>query len=62
LAISRYIYLEEFGNFHEVSKGTVYRSAQLDEDELAEYIDRYGIRSILNLRGKKKAIHGIRRK
>ncbi len=52
--VLRYIYLEETGNFHAVTKGVVYRSAQLDADELEEYIAKYNIRSILNLRGKKE--------
>ena len=52
--ISRYIYLEENGNFHTVTKGIVYRSAQLDTDELGKYIVKYKIRSILNLRGKQE--------
>lgn len=39
------------GNFHEVAKGEVYRSAQLDSDQLAAAIKQYGIKSVLNLRG-----------
>lgn len=44
-------YLEEQGNFHAITPGEAYRSAQLDRDELAHYARVYGIRSIINLRG-----------
>ena len=54
LIVARYVYVKEIGNFHEVSKGMVYRSAQLDRDQLLEYMNKYGIKSILNLRGKKE--------
>lgn len=39
------------GNFHAVSEGAFYRSAQLAKDELHEVVRGHGIRSILNLRG-----------
>lgn len=39
------------GNFHEVAKGQVYRSAQLSPAELGEKVSRFGICSVLNLRG-----------
>lgn len=42
----------EQGNFHVVSTGRVYRSRQLDRNELARYVRDYGIKSVLNLRGK----------
>ena len=51
---SYYFYMEEQGNFHVVTSGQFYRSAQLDEDELIHYIKKYHIKSILNLRGKKE--------
>jgi protein tyrosine phosphatase (PTP) superfamily phosphohydrolase (DUF442 family) len=38
-------------NFHIVSPGQVYRSAQMNADALAAVIPEYGIKSILNLRG-----------
>ncbi|MEQ4618930.1 MAG: dual specificity protein phosphatase family protein [Corticimicrobacter sp.] len=38
------------GNFHEVIDGQVYRSAQPDGDDLREYVEEYGIRTVLNLR------------
>lgn len=46
-----YVYMEEQGNFHEITPGEAYRSAQLDRDELEYYIKKYSIKSILNLRG-----------
>ncbi len=39
-------------NFHEVVEGKVYRSAQPSPEQLADYVDTYGIRTIINLRGK----------
>jgi protein tyrosine/serine phosphatase len=45
-------YMEEQGNFHPITAGEAYRSAQMDPDELEYYIHRFGIRSIINLRGK----------
>lgn len=44
-------YRWEEGNFHEVSPGQVYRSRQLNGPELVDAAGRYGIKSILNLRG-----------
>lgn len=38
-------------NFHIVSPGLVYRSAQMNGDALAGIIREYGVKSILNLRG-----------
>jgi len=38
-------------NFHVVSEGLVYRSAQLDAESLAQMVQNHGIKSILNLRG-----------
>jgi len=39
------------GNFHPITPGEAYRSAQPDGDDLAGYVKKYGIRSVLNLRG-----------
>jgi protein tyrosine phosphatase (PTP) superfamily phosphohydrolase (DUF442 family) len=39
------------GNIHVVEEGKFYRSAQLEGDQLVKVITKYGIRSILNLRG-----------
>lgn len=41
------------GNFHEVIPGEFYRSAQPDRDDIADYAERYGIRTIVNLRDEK---------
>jgi protein tyrosine/serine phosphatase len=45
-------YLDEQGNFHPITPGEAYRSAQLDQDELKYYIHKFDIHSIINLRGK----------
>jgi len=47
-----YLHFDRTGNFRTVSPGQVYRSGQLTEKQLAEYAREYGLRSILNLRGK----------
>jgi len=39
------------GNFHAVQPGVLYRSAQLSRGELETLARRYGIKSVLNLRG-----------
>jgi protein tyrosine/serine phosphatase len=46
-----YLYMQESNNFHAITDGEAYRSAQLDREELEYYIKRYNIRSIINLRG-----------
>lgn len=38
-------------NFHPITPGEAYRSAQLNQDELEYHIQRYGIRSVINLKG-----------
>lgn len=38
-------------NFHAVEEGRVYRTMQPDEDQLARWIDRYGLRTVICLRG-----------
>jgi len=53
LPASYFIYMEEQGNFHAITPGEAYRSAQLDGDELKHYIRKYNIKSIINLRGKR---------
>jgi len=45
-------YMGEQGNFHPITPGEAYRSAQMDPDELRYYIDKFKIRSVINLRGK----------
>lgn len=39
------------GNFHAVSPGVLYRSAQPSDAELQSFVQQYKIRSVLNLRG-----------
>ncbi len=39
------------GNIHETVPGVLYRSAQVSPEQLASYREKYGIRSVLNLRG-----------
>jgi protein tyrosine/serine phosphatase len=46
-----FLYMEEQGNFHPITPGEAYRSAQLDKDEFQYYIGKYNIKSIVNLRG-----------
>jgi protein tyrosine/serine phosphatase len=45
-------YMEMQGNFHPITAGEAYRSAQMDADELQYYIHKFRIRSVINLRGK----------
>jgi len=49
---ARLWYLEEQGNFHLITPGESYRSAQMDPDELEYYIRKFDIRSVINLNGK----------
>lgn len=39
------------GNFHAIVPGEAYRSAQPTTKQIAAYHERYGIRTIINLRG-----------
>ena len=43
--------LQLTGNIHMVEPGALYRSAQLGESALADVIDDYHIKSVINLRG-----------
>ncbi|SMF39165.1 Protein tyrosine/serine phosphatase [Xaviernesmea oryzae] len=43
--------LQLTGNFHEVLPGQLYRSAQPSPGALADYLTRYGIKTVINLRG-----------
>ncbi len=43
--------LQLSGNFHEVIAGQLYRSSQLTENQLADYVIANGIKTIINLRG-----------
>lgn len=55
MVVARVWYLDEQGNFHPITPGEAYRSAQLDQDELVHYIQKYKIRSVINLRGRNDA-------
>ncbi|OCI98411.1 protein tyrosine phosphatase [Rhizobium sp. AC27/96] len=44
-------FLQVTGNFHSVIDGQIYRSAQPTPEELAFYIQRNGIKTVINLRG-----------
>lgn len=48
------IYLLETGNFHAITPGVAYRSAQLNRSDLKYYIGKYNIKSIVNLRGENR--------
>jgi len=43
--------LQLFGNFDEVIAGEYYRAAQPTPAKLAKYVKKYGIKTVLNLRG-----------
>ena len=43
--------LQYQGNLHAVSEGVLYRSAQPSKTEIDAVVQRYGIKSVLNLRG-----------
>lgn len=43
--------LQLTGNFHEVVPGELYRSAQPMKGSITDYAQRYGIKTVINLRG-----------
>lgn len=43
--------LQLFNNFHAVVPNELYRSAQISASEIEKYSKRYGIKTIINLRG-----------
>lgn len=45
------LYLVATENFHTVVAGQIYRSGQMNEEQFSQVIQKYGIKSILNLRG-----------
>lgn len=45
------------GNFGIVVPGQVYRSAQLSDQYLRYYVQRYGIKTVINLRGANPGMH-----
>ena len=58
LALGGYaLYALATDNFHTVVPGQVYRSGQMDADDFSHYIQKYGIKSILNLRGENPTTH-----
>jgi undecaprenyl-diphosphatase len=44
------------GNFHTVTLKQAYRSKQLNKNQFEYYIKKYGIKSILNLRGSEQGV------
>jgi protein tyrosine/serine phosphatase len=57
LVIGCVLFVKVQGNFHSITPAEAYRSGQLCNDKLAEYVKQYHIRSILNLRGKHAGEH-----
>lgn len=52
VSLSAYaLYTIEENNFHVVVSGQCYRSGQMNGEDLAHWVNKYGIKSILNLRG-----------
>jgi protein tyrosine/serine phosphatase len=47
-------FLQYEGNLHTVRAGILYRSAQLNGEEIKSAVGKYGIKSVLNLRGAHK--------
>lgn len=53
LSLGTYLaFLQISGNFHTVIPGEFYRSAQPSASQLENYADRFGIKTVINLRGK----------
>jgi protein tyrosine/serine phosphatase len=46
-----YLLISGCNNFHEVSKGKLFRSGQLTKNEFDKYIHKYNIKTVINLRG-----------
>jgi protein tyrosine phosphatase (PTP) superfamily phosphohydrolase (DUF442 family) len=53
------LYLLSQSNFHVVSEGKVYRSAQMNVADLRQVVQAHGIRTILNLRGPAEGAKGL---
>jgi hypothetical protein len=49
------VYRVDTSNFHTVLPGKVYRSGQMTEGQWAVYLQKYAIRSVLNLREEPRA-------
>jgi protein tyrosine/serine phosphatase len=54
--IGAYTWVHGGGNFHEVEKGVVYRSALLGSEKLEQAIDRLGVKTVLNLCGEQPGV------
>jgi len=50
-----FLYMNVSSNFHTLTPGEAYRSAQPNIEDIENYTKEYGIRSILNLRGENSA-------
>jgi protein tyrosine/serine phosphatase len=55
LALSLFIAVSQYHNFHVVTDSVVYRSKQLNQQSFAFYINKFKIKSVLNLRGVRKS-------
>jgi protein tyrosine/serine phosphatase len=53
---ARTIGLQLVGNVHVVEPGELYRSAQLNGASLDGVLKRYGIKTVINLRGEKRRV------
>jgi len=47
-----FVFTKATGNFHEVAQGLVYRSGQLSAEQLGNKASEFGLKSVINLRGK----------
>jgi len=54
--VGAYTWVHGGGNFHEVEKGVVYRSALLGSQKLEQAIDRLGVKTVLNLCGEQPGV------
>jgi len=46
------LHIKASGNFYAITDHEAYRSDQLNREQFVKYINRYGIKSVLNLRGR----------
>lgn len=54
--VGAYTWVHGGGNFYEVEKGAVYRSAWLGSEKLEQAIDRLGVKTVLNLCGEQPGV------
>ena len=54
--VGAYTWVHGGGNFHEVEKGVVYRSALLGAEKLEQAVARLGVKSVLNLCGEQPGV------